>query len=366
MNPIGTTAPFRWGLIGPGRIAHRFVDALRAVPGAQLVAVCGRDAEQPDGRTQAFARYAQQQQSGLAPRVHGSLDGLLQPGTLDAVYVATPHAQHGEAIRAALQAGIPVLCEKPLVPNAQEGAELVALAQTRRVFLMEALWSRFLPSFAQLAGLLRAGAIGQLQRIESRFCFEVPFDPGNRLYDPHRAGGAVLDIGIYNLAALRWVLQAAWGHCPEPEHLDVQGGLTPNGLDQWVQAQLHFRAAEQRVQADFLCALDRSDPNTLRITGTNGCIELRDGFWHAQALHLERGHPGTPDHVTQHLSCPWACNGFEYEIQAAQVAIRAGELEAPGMPHAESLALLRWMDTLRARLGVVYPFEAQASIPSTG
>lgn len=161
--------PLRWALVGPGRIAHAFAKALHSLPDAALVAVCGRDAD----RAQAFAREATP--SGVEqPEVCTDLAARLARGDIHAVYVATPHAQHAEAVAIALRAGCGVLCEKSLTPGRAQAEPLVALARERGVFLMEAIWTRFLPAYAQVKRWLDEGAIGRLRCIQSSFSFHVP------------------------------------------------------------------------------------------------------------------------------------------------------------------------------------------------
>lgn len=341
---------FRWGLVGPGAIARRFADAVQRMDGSELAAVCGRDA----ARAAAFAEHWTR--DGQAPpRVATDLAALLADPRVDAVYVATPHAQHGATIRACLEAGKPVLCEKPLVPNRAEAAALIALARERRVFLMEALWTRFLPAYAVLERWLKAGAIGPVTGLQSSFCFAAPYDETNassRLYDPAQAGGALLDIGIYNLSVTRWVLEQARGACPELAELQVAGKLAPTGVDERVAATLVFGAGADLITAQFVCGFDASADNALRIFGTEGQILLPRTFWEATEAILELD--GQPP---ERVAAPFAINGFEGEIAEAQACIRAGALESARISHAETLATLGWMDEIRRRLGVRYPFE---------
>ncbi|HEY1090834.1 MAG TPA: Gfo/Idh/MocA family oxidoreductase, partial [Burkholderiaceae bacterium] len=262
---------------------------------------------------------------------------------------ATPHAQHGEAIRACLLAGKPVLCEKPLVPHGALGRELVALARERKVFLMEALWTRFLPLYEQLGALLRDGAIGELCGVQSSFCFHPPYDPKARLFAPELAGGALLDLGVYNLSMTRWALQQTLGSCPEPRRIDVTAKLAPTGVDQRVSGLLEF---DDGLSAHFICASDCVSANAMQIIGDKGTIALPRGFSHAQSALLLR--PGEAD---QAIEAPWRINGFEGQIEAVIDCVRSGQTECAVMPLDETLATLAWMDRIRAQIGVRYPFE---------
>lgn len=325
---------FRWGVIGPGGIANRFAGALAAVPGACLAAVFARDA----GKGRAFAdKWVQ---DGEAVLVTTQLDALF--AAVDAVYVATPHSHHGDYVRAALLAGVPVLCEKPLVTSHAEGRALVDLARQRQTFLMEALWTRFLPAYELAGRQLREGAIGELRAMRSTFCFSAPYDPLHRIWNPALAGGSLWDIGIYNLAVTRWVLQQTHGgSCPEPVAMDVRAVLAPTGVDAAVEATLHFPGG---ITSQFRCGFDAASANAFEVLGSQACLHFPHGFSHAQSFELIRR-----GQAPERTEAPHECNGFEAEIAEAQACIRAGLIESPRMPHAESLALLGWMDAIRAK-----------------
>jgi predicted dehydrogenase len=335
---------FAWALIGPGRIARRFAAAVAALPGAELRAVLGRDATRAADFAASCAAVDSSHQV-----VATSFEELLANASIDAVYIATPHAQHGEWVRRCLDAGKPVLCEKPLVPNLAQGQALVDLARRQQVFLMEAVWTRFLPTYAIVGQWLQQHDIGELHSMQSSFCFHAPFEPAGRLYNPALAGGALLDLGIYNLAVTRWVLQAALGACPEPNWINATGVLAATGVDQRVTATLHFPGG---FESQFICGLDGTAENSLTIRGERGVIRLPTNFWQATAARLQR--PGEPE---QEFQAPFRVNGFEYEIEEAQRCIRAGLIESPRMMHADTLATLGWMDEIRRQVGVRYPFE---------
>jgi predicted dehydrogenase len=335
---------FAWALIGPGKIARRFAGAVAQMPGAGLRVVLGRDAT----RAADFAANCVNI-DGSRPVVARSCDELLADPLIDGIYIATPHAQHGEWVRQCLEAGKPVLCEKPLVPNLAQGQALVDLARERHVFLMEAVWTRFLPIYDVVAEWLRDQAIGELRAIQSSFCFPAPFEPAGRLYNPALAGGALLDIGIYNLSVTRWVLQTALGACPDPLSIHATGALAPTGVDQRVTATLQFPGGRD---SQFICGLDGAAENALAIFGERGVIKLPTQFWQATAARLQQ--TGEPE---QDIQAPFRVNGFEYEIEEAQRCIRAGLVESPRMTHADTLATLGWMDEIRRQVGVRYPFE---------
>lgn len=335
---------FAWAIIGPGAIAQRFTAAVHQLPGTYLHAVFGRNHE----RASSFA--AQWANAGVATIVASDLDALLADTRIDGIYIATPHAHHGEMVQRCLAAGKPVLCEKPMVPNLAQAQKLVALSRQHQVFLMEALWTRFLPIYGVVAEWLQSHAIGKVHGIQSSFCFTSDYDPDSRLYHPALAGGSLLDIGIYNLAMTRWVLEMALGRCPDAVSLRADGVLAPTGVDQRVSGSILF---PEGVTSQFICAFDTSADNALRIFGERGSICLPRNFSEATdaILHINGA-------ASQQAHAPLRINGFEGEVEEAMRCIRAGLTESPHMPHSETLAIISWLDEFRRQLGVRYPFEA--------
>ncbi|MBI3714474.1 MAG: Gfo/Idh/MocA family oxidoreductase [Betaproteobacteria bacterium] len=338
--------PFGWALIGPGRIAHRFAEAVQGTDGAALIATQGRDL----GRSTAFAQ--KWSRPGKPVAAVADIAALLKDDRVDGIYVATPHAFHAGAVRQCLVAGKPVLCEKPLVPHHAAGAELVVIARRHKVFLMEAVWTRFLPIYAEVGKWLTEGAIGKVRAIQSCFCFNSPFDPKNRNYDPDQAGGSLLDLGVYNLTMTRWTLATAMGKCPELRSLQASGVLAPTGVDHRISATLEFA---EGVVSQFSCGFNMSSDNGFRIFGEQGAIVMASRFWEGTQAELQIA--GKDPVVVQR---PFRINGFEYEIEEAMKLIRAGEIEGPVISHAETLETLQWMDRIRGLVGVSYPFESDS------
>lgn len=336
---------FRWALIGPGNIAGRFAEALAGLAGMQLHSVHGRD---PD-RAAAFARrWSVPDRPPII--VETELHAMLADPHTDAVYIATPHSSHGGLVRRCLEAGKPVLCEKPLVFGFAEAQALITLSRCKRVFLMEGLWTRLLPVYAGVRRWLDAGEIGAVRSIQSSFGFSVPYDARSRLFDPVLGGGTLLDIGVYNLAMTRWVLEPAPGECPDPSDVQVTGVFAPSGVDQRVAATLVFDGG---VVSQFVCAFDTVADNSLHIHGERGAITVLRPFWEATDAVLSR-----PGQVDQTLHAPWRVNGFEEQIEEVARCVRQGRIESERVPHHETLALRRWTDILLGRLGVHYPNQA--------
>jgi len=331
-----SSLPFGWALVGPGNIAGRFAAAVKGIDGARLAAVVGRDAD----RAAAFAA-----QWGDGTTVASTdLAATLARADVHAVYVCTPHPQHAASVRAALEAGKPVLCEKPLTPSAAMTRPLVELARERGVFLMEAVWTRFLPIYATVHRWIADGRIGAVRAMQSSFVIDRPPIPGHRRTTAVLGGGTLLDIGIYCITVSRMALPGV-----PVRAFDVRALKNDEGVDVQLQAQLDF--GDGRI-SQFVCGWFADGPNEFLILGERGRIVVHGGFWQATRATLHAG--GEP---AQTVEAPFRVNGFEYEIEEAMRCIRASLAESPGLPPAESLAVVELMDAMRARIGVRYPFE---------
>ena len=336
MKPLG------WAIVGPGSIAGRFAGAVTQLPETRLAAVWARNG---DRAREFLGRFP----CANDVHIHSELEAMLADPAVDAVYIATPHAVHADAARACLRAGKPVLCEKPLTLNAATAAELFSLSREHNVFLMEALWTRFLPVYADVGAWLASAAIGAVRGIQSSFCFAPPYDPASRLFDPAQAGGALLDLGVYNLSMTQWVMRQALGDCPPLLDLVAHGALAPSGVDSHVAATLVFDGG---IAAQLQCGFDGHSDDSLRILGSRGHIVVPTRFHEATraSLHVFGAEP-------VHVERPWAINGFEGEIAEAMRCVSEGLVESPVMPLADTVAVAGWMDAMRARLGVHYPFD---------
>lgn len=335
---------FGWAVIGPGRIAQRFAEAVNKTDNTHIAMVQGRDAL----RCRAFAEaWARDGAETIATTLN--IDDVLNASDVDAVYVATPHAFHADAIRRCLIAGKPVLCEKPLVTDARAAHELIQLSRQHNTFLMEAVWTRFLPIYEVVRDWLQSNKIGAVKAMQSSFCFNAPWDASSRLFDPAQAGGALLDIGIYNLTVTRWVLQTTLGSCPELRSINAAAVMGPTGVDHSVSATLRFPSG---VTSQFHCSIESAGENTFQIYGEHGTIVIQKNFWGATKATLARvnDEPMTNER-------PWRVNGFEGEIEEAMRMIAAGKIESDIMPHEETRQTLLWMDQIRRDIGLRYPFE---------
>ncbi len=323
--------PVRWGVCGTGRIVPKFLAAARAVAGHRVVAVCGRD----QTRTEAFARLHDIGAAFTDPA------RMVANTAVDAVYVATPHSAHRDAAVDALQEGAAVLCEKPIAVNTAELAEMIDAAAAAQRFLMEAMWTRFLPIYPTVRAWLDAGRIGDLELIDASFGFAAPFDARSRLFAPELAGGALLDLGVYPLTLARWLFGG------EPEQVEARADIGSSGVDEHVALRLDFPGGGV---AQVACALRAALPNTARLVGSEGQIEVPH-FWRAQGATLTRGA------AVQEAHAPHLVNGFEYQIAEVGRCLTAGALQSQVMPWSESVAMIELCDRIRAMLGVRYPAD---------
>lgn len=324
--------PIRWGILGTGRIAGLFATGLTALPDAELVAVGSRAAA-------TAARFADEH--GV-PRRHPSYAALAADPEVDIVYVATPHPVHHAAVRLCLEAGKAVLCEKPFTVNAAQAADLIGLARARRLLLMEAMWTRFLPLMERFRGLVAAGAIGEPRLLTADFGFRHDGGPEHRLFDPALAGGALLDVGVY-LVSLASMLFGP------PERVTGFAHLGPTGVDE--QAALVLGYPGGRL-AQLTAAVRTATPQEVTLMGTDGSLRIHPLWWKPTRMTLTR--PGLPD---ESFEIPFAGNGYNYEAAEAMRCLRAGETESPVMPLAETLAVLRTLDEARALWALRYPME---------
>ena len=191
----------RWGIIGTGRIARKFALGLSYTKNARLVAVASRTKESADQFADEFADT-----SGEIAR-HVGVAALANDDAVDVVYIATPHPMHKDGTLQCLNHGKAVLCEKPFAMNVSEATEMSECARSNGVFLMEAVWSHFFPAMAKVRQIIASGIIGEIRLVQSSFCYSADWDPDGRLLSPTLGGGALLDVGIYNVALAQMVFQ---------------------------------------------------------------------------------------------------------------------------------------------------------------
>lgn len=327
-----TLNAIRWGILGTGRIAATFAAALEALPDAEITAVGSRSAD-------AAADFAQRHG---AARSHASYSRLASDPDVDIVYIATPHVCHFENARLCLEAGKAVLCEKPFTLNAAQARELVRLARERQLFLMEAMWTRFLPAMSEVRRVIADGTIGEPRFLIADFGFQKAFDPTHRLFDPALGGGALMDVGVY-LASLASMFFGA------PEQVQSLVHLGPSGVDE--QAALIFGYDRGRF-AQLTTAITANTPQEAAIVGSGGSIRLHAPWWKVERLTL-----AVDERNPELIVAPFLGNGYTHEAMEAMRCLRSGEIESPLMPLDETVAVIETLDRVRADWGLRYPGE---------
>ncbi|HWS57876.1 MAG TPA: Gfo/Idh/MocA family oxidoreductase [Actinotalea sp.] len=327
------TAPsIRWGILAPGGIAHTFADAVTKHTRAQLVAVGSRNRD----RAERFAT-----QHGI-PTTHSSYKALVGDPQVDAVYVASPHSEHREHALLAIAAGKHVLVEKSFARNAAEAAEVFAAAEAAGVFVMEAMWTRFLPHVVALRSVLERGEIGEVVSLIADHGQAFNHLPAtHRLHDPALAGGALLDLGVYPVSFAHDLLGV-------PDSVQATGSLTPAGVDGQLSIALGYG---ERAQASLHTTLWSRTATTAVIGGTEGRIEIATDFYRPTSFTVVRN-DGTWWGYDREVD-----GGFQY--QAAEVARRVAEgaTQSPRITWDDTLEVMRTMDEIRRQVGVVYPGE---------
>lgn len=334
-----------WGLIGAGGISDQLARALSYVPEARLVAVGSRDV----AKAQAFIAQDRGTESSTEPvRAHGSYQALVDDPDVDVVYIGTPHPDHVGSMALALAAGKAVLCEKPFTLNRREAESAVALARKHDVFLMEAMWMRYVPAMVELKRLLAAGAIGEPVSVSADFGFSAAALPAtHRALAPALAGGGLLDIGIYPLNLAAFVLGDIVG-------VQADAELGSTGVD--VHTVFNLRhVGGQRSQG--MCSLRATTGCLATVLGTAGRIDITPPFYAAQQLRVGRGTRPWDETPVEIIDRPWRGSRYVGQVEEVHRCLRAGLAESAVMPLDETVALVGWMDTMRAQFGLRYPGE---------
>jgi predicted dehydrogenase len=321
--------PIRWGILGAGGIAAVVGTDIAATPGNVLHAVGARDA----GRAAVFAAA-----HGVA-RSYGSYAELLADSDVDVVYIATTHGQHRDHALLALQAGKPVLVEKAFTLNAAQARQVVAEARARKLFCMEAMWTRLNPTIRQAVDIANSGRIGDVIGFRGDLSKHFPYDPAHRIFDLAAGGGALLDLGVYPVTV-------AWLFLGRPDNVQALGSLSPTGSD--VTTVMQWGYDDGRV-AQLYCSAGGDSPFGALITGTAGWIRIEPRIHRPERLVV---HDPSGEEIIE--AAPHPGNGYGYQVLEVQRCLRAGALESPLVPLDETVAILEVLDETRRQLGVRY------------
>lgn len=321
----------RIGILGAGHIAHKMAYTVSQMEGYEVWAVASRSQENADN----FAR-----QYGIT-RAYNNYEALVADPDVELIYIATPHSHHYAHARMCLLGGKPVLCEKSFTTNAREAGELFALSREKGVYIAEAVWTRFMPLSQKITELVHSGIIGTPRTLSANLCY--PVADKERLKRPELGGGALLDIGTY---ALHF---AAMAFGTEVERTESVCTLTDTGVD--AQESITQFFPEGRMAVLYSSIYARSDRKGI-ISGDKGYIVVEN----INNPQVARVYDGFDNLVAEHWA-PQQITGFEYQVQASFDALSTGAIETPFIPHAETLRMMRLMDSLRKEWGVRFPAD---------
>jgi predicted dehydrogenase len=319
----------RWGILGPGHIAEKFADALSFVEGSTLQAVASRDL----ARASVFAK-----RFGASSH-YGKYESLASDEQVDVIYIATPHGFHAEQAILCLERGKPLLIEKPLALSASEAEMVMDMACKKGLFVMEAMWTRFLPVIRTAEKLIADKTIGDLKAVVADFCFNGDSRPEGRLYNKRLGGGSLLDVGVYPLSLFQLLLG-------NPEQVISSCQLSATGVDEVCQAILRYPGGKA---AQMISGIIFNSSVTADIIGTEGMIHIPGRWYRSDTLTVDR-----PGQTLQVLSCPIQYNGFEYQIREVMKCLGEKRLESTLLPHSFILDRFQTMDLIREQCGIHY------------
>jgi predicted dehydrogenase len=319
-----------WGIIGCGGIANTFAKGLAKVDSGQLFAVASNSQE----RANSFASNYQAEKS------YNNYQALVTDCDVDAVYIATTHNFHYENAKLCIAHGKHVLCEKPLTVNAKQAAELIELAKANNVFLMEAVWTRFLPAIKKLEKIIADGIIGKVQTLKANFSITGDFPTSHRLLNKDLAGGALLDLGIYPITFAHLVFGI------HPLNIQSSAVIGKTGVDESSFYLFDYNNGQRAILSSSF--IDYA-PTEAVISGTKGFIHIPD-FLAARELNLH-----IENNVPKKISFERSDDeNFMFEIEHANQCIQDGKIESSVFPLTDTLHIMETMDTLREQWGLVY------------
>lgn len=319
------------GIIGAGWIANKMAEALAPLTDAEVIAIASRSLD----KAQKFA-----EQYGIA-KAYGSYEELVHDADVDLVYVATPHSHHYPHAKLAIENGKAVLVEKAFTANAREAQELIDLAHEHKVFMTEAIWTRYMPLSHKVKELMESGVIGEPRILTATLCYMM--ENKERILRPELCGGALLDLGVYVLNFARMYFGTDIVRTVSNCHIG------DTGVDMMESISLSYADGKMaNLQSGALTLNDRQGI----ISGTDGYIRV-DNVNCPELIEVWRNYE-----LVERVERPAEMvNGYEYQVLECKRCLEQGLLESPMMPHAETLAIMQEMDALREEWGVCYPMD---------
>jgi predicted dehydrogenase len=313
--------PLRWGIISTGGIARTFVNDLQFTQSGVAVAVGSRTMESANRFGDRF---------GIAHR-YASYEELVRDPDVDAVYVGTPHPMHFENAKLALENAKPVLVEKAFTMNSRDAIELVRIARSENLFLMEAMWTRCLPHVAAVNELIAAGEIGDIVAVEADHGQHFDFDPDSRWFSPELGGGALLDLGVYPVSFASMLLGT-------PSKIVKMVDLAPTGVDRQVSMIFGY---ENGAEAYLNTTTDAKTPTTATISGSKARIEIDGDFYAPTSFSMT-----TRGGESRRFEFATQGRGLHYEAAEVARCVKEGLLESPLMPLDETISIMRTMEAV--------------------
>jgi predicted dehydrogenase len=320
----------KWGIIGPGKIAHKFAQGLASVKYARLFAVASRSGK----RAREFAEQYKM------PYWYEGYENVAKNPEVDIIYVSTPHTFHFENTLMCLSNGKPVLCEKPFTITRGQLQRLVDTARNKKVFLMEAIWTRFLPTIKKIVAIRDSGELGSIRAIYADFGFKAPVDFDGRLYNLNLGGGALLDIGIYPVFLSLLLLG-------KPAEIKSTAVLSRTGADE--SCSILFRYHNGTI-ANLACTFTLDTPIEANIIFEKGRIRINRRWFAPSSLVVTDQNEKTKD-----LTFKYNGNGYNFEAEEAMKCLAMGLTECPELPLDFSLELMGLLDEIRGQCGIHYP-----------
>jgi predicted dehydrogenase len=319
----------KWGIMGPGSISRKFATDLAHSKNAELVAVASRTLE----KAEVFAKDFQ------AARAYGSYEEFVQDKEVEIVYIGTLHPMHKDNVLQCLRAGKAVLCEKPFAMNAQEAEEIIQVARDNNTFLMEAMWTRYLPPIVQARQWIEAGSIGEVKSLTANFGFNIGWQPGHRLLDKKLGGGALLDAGIYPVSFASMIFGQ------QPDRITSSAHIGETGVDERFSALFEYNGGQT---ATLNAAVQLKLSNDAFIYGTEGYIHIPD-FLFGKSAFLHRADGVKIDFIDSRKM-----DGYIFEAEEAMKCLREGRKESKIMPLDETLDIMQTLDSMRKQWGLEY------------
>lgn len=336
VDPLAATGKnLRWGVVAPGQIARRVTADIALLEDSELQAVSSRSQANAANFAEEFGFISSYSDSnGVSGYQH-----LFNDPDVDVVYIATPHSQHREVAEAALTAGKHVLCEKPFTVNSAEARALAEVAAANGVFLMEAVWTRFLPSINRAWDIIGSGELGEIRWVQADLGFVSAYDGNSRLWDPAVGGGALLDLAVYPLT---WAL----GALGFPAHTAAQATLTEDGVDMGNVLTLSY---ENGANAQLITSIVAACPGTATVSGSAGWLKASTPQCNPSDLTIT-----TTDGRSRVEAFEQIGSNYVYQLREVTRCIQDGLTESPTMPWAHSIATMALLDDIREQVGIRY------------